>query len=102
MVGKRHLQRFLLTIEGGHKMTPTLATNLAILVIKRRYSKMLEFSRYLSGLPRFGFLQRFPCDVTPSQEDYKYAAVRIDEERVDRLESFWSLVLIASWSASRR
>ncbi|GBM03413.1 hypothetical protein AVEN_265456-1 [Araneus ventricosus] len=53
--------------------------------------------------PRSGFLQRFPCDVTPCEEDYKYTAVRIDWERLSSAnafeESLWSFVCSASWKA---
>ncbi|GBN08260.1 hypothetical protein AVEN_80177-1 [Araneus ventricosus] len=53
--------------------------------------------------PRYEFLQRFPCDVTPCQEDYEYAAVRIDRERLWSSnafeESLWSFVCSASWKA---
>ncbi|GBM64674.1 hypothetical protein AVEN_215942-1 [Araneus ventricosus] len=53
--------------------------------------------------PRSGFLQRFPCDVIPFQEDYKYAAVRIDWESLWSANAFekslWSFVCSASWKA---
>ncbi|GBN27113.1 hypothetical protein AVEN_274369-1 [Araneus ventricosus] len=32
--------------------------------------------------PRSGFAQRFPCDVTPRQDDYKYTTVRVNWERL--------------------
>ncbi|GBL60600.1 hypothetical protein AVEN_71779-1 [Araneus ventricosus] len=97
MVRKRVLQWCLWNAVGGQACPPTF------LATKRRYSKMLEFSRYLSYQLRSGFLQRFPCDVTLCQKDYKYAAVRIDWERLWQCEeSLWSLVCIASWAAARR
>ncbi|GBO16205.1 hypothetical protein AVEN_14344-1 [Araneus ventricosus] len=94
MVWKRHLQRFLLTTpDHDDKIDHHFGD-------ERRYSKVLEFSRYLSYEPRFGFLQRFPCDVTLSQEDYTYAAVRIDWDRLGSSNVFgislWSFIRSAS------
>ncbi|GBM51204.1 hypothetical protein AVEN_85924-1 [Araneus ventricosus] len=58
---------------------------------------MLEISRYLSQEPRSRFLQRFPCDVTPCPDYYKYAAELIDCERLRGIT--WSFVCSASWKA---
>ncbi|GBL79603.1 hypothetical protein AVEN_18164-1 [Araneus ventricosus] len=38
--------------------------------------------------PKSGFLQRFPCDVTPCQEHYKYSAVGFDGERLWSANAF--------------
>ncbi|GBN55155.1 hypothetical protein AVEN_213937-1 [Araneus ventricosus] len=56
--------------------------------------------------PRSGFTQRFPCDVTPCQEHYKYTAVGFDGDRLWSAnaseESFWRFVCGVSWKASER
>ncbi|GBN71688.1 hypothetical protein AVEN_15893-1 [Araneus ventricosus] len=52
---------------------------------------------------RSGFLQIFPCDVTPCQEPYKYSPVGFNGERLWSANAFekslWRFVSSASWKA---
>ncbi|GBL91498.1 hypothetical protein AVEN_136967-1 [Araneus ventricosus] len=79
------------------RQRPGLAIILAILATNRRFPKMLLFSRYLYQKPIFGFLRRFPYDVTPCQEHYKYTVVGFDGKRLWSANAFEESLGAVTW-----